>query len=249
MAAAKPTRRRTRSTPKTSDHVRQWTVRALHTRALSTSLPKLVHNVLNAAVECIDESIPKSRRNVLREVFDGLRDGAHAAALAGSAAAREVRERSRSVANKIAPNAAKRIQAANDELLAAVRSFARSSSLQVREELDALTARAERTAPKVTAAARNAAKAADGRVIDLAGETAEAGVRVARRTASAAMMTAGGFLEGLAEALSPRSRAPAATRTTKRTKRSASRAGKRKPQTVRAKKQRRAGGRRASRRD
>ena len=120
------------------------------------------------------------------------------------------------MAGKTLPTAVKRINAANEELLGAVRSFAVKSSKHVRDELDALVARAERTAPKVAASARKTVKAADGRLIELSEETARAGVRVARRAAGALAMGASGLLEGIAESMAPKKR-PASAGKTKKT--------------------------------
>ena len=189
------------------DRVRELSVGAFRDRKLSMSdVPKLVHEVLHGAAQAVDESIPKSNRNVLREVFDGLSEGVHAIASAGSTSASELRGRAPAATGKNASHAAARIRAANDEFLGAVKSFAGQTSKQVREELDTLVARAERTRPKVADSAKKAAKAADGRLIELSAEAADAGVRVVRRAAGALAMGAGGFLEGLAEAISPKNR-------------------------------------------
>lgn len=198
------------------DRVRELSVGVLRDRKLSPGdVPKLVKEVLEGAVEGVDSSIPKSSRSVLREVFDGLSEGVHAIASAGSAAASDVRERGRAITGKNVPDAAKRIRAANDEFLGAVKAFAGKTSKQVREELDALVARAEKTGPKVAGSARKVADAADGRLIELSGETARAGVRVARLAAGALAMGAGGFLEGLAEAITPKGPATAAAKQTR----------------------------------
>ncbi len=189
------------------DRVRELSVGAFRDRKLSLSdLPKLVHEVLHGAAQAVDESIPKSNRNVLREVFDGLSEGVHAIASAGSASVGEIRGRAPAETSKNASHAAARIRAANDDFLGAVKSFAGQTSKQVRVELDSLVARAERTRPKVADSAKKAAKAADGRLNELSGEAADAGVRVVRRAAGALAMGAGGFLEGLAEAIAPKDR-------------------------------------------
>ncbi len=158
------------------DRVRELSVRTFRDHKLSLDdLSKLVHDVLEGAVEGVDESIPGSGRNVLREVFDGLSEGVHAIASAGSAAASDVSDRGQAIAGKNATDAAKRIRAANEEFLGAVKSFAGKTSKEVREELDSLVSRAERTAPKVAGSVRKAADAADGRLVELSGETARAG--------------------------------------------------------------------------
>lgn len=215
MAAKKTKARRTRTSTTTGDagnRVRALTVRTLKTGKPSVSLSRLVHDVLGAAVEGVDQSIPRSKRSALREVFEGLREGVHTVASEGSAAVREASARTRQIADKDLSKAAGRIRAANDEFFGAVRSFASTSSKHVREELDALIDRAARTGPKLAGSARRAAKGIDGRVVELSGETARAGVSAVRRAASAIATGAGGFLEGVAEVIAPRGAATARRR-------------------------------------
>jgi hypothetical protein len=181
---------------------RDLSLKEFRDRKLSlTDLPTLVNEVLERAVNEVDSSIPKSRGNVLREVFDGLAEGVDAIASAGSAAAGGVRKRTQAIAS---PDATRRVRAANREFLDSVKSFAHRTSGHVRDELDALVARAERTGPKVAGSARKVANAADGRLIELSGEAASAGVRAARRAASALAMGASGLFEGLAGSMAPR---------------------------------------------
>src|SRR5437899_4478549 len=80
------------------DRVRELSVRAFRDRNLTLSdVPKIVHEVLDGAVRGIDKSIPSSSSNVLREVFDGLSEGVHAVAAAGSAVASGVRGRAKAI--------------------------------------------------------------------------------------------------------------------------------------------------------
>ncbi|HWA97424.1 MAG TPA: DUF6781 family protein [Pirellulales bacterium] len=189
------------------DRVRKLSIAALRDRNLSMSdISKLVHEVLEGAVEAVNKSIPASSRNVLREVFDGLSDGVRAIASAGSATATEARKQSQAMMDKNVSAVTKRIRAANTDFLTAVKNFAKKTSRDMQKELDVLVARAERTGPKVAASMRKTATAADGRLMELSGETARAGIRVARRAAGALAMGAGGALEGLAEAITPKSR-------------------------------------------
>jgi hypothetical protein len=182
--------------PAVRDRVRALSIATFRDRKLSLSdVPKLVQEVLEGAVATVDKSIPASSRNVLREVFDGLSDGVKAIASAGSTTVD-----------------AKRMLAADADFLGAVKKYAGKASKEVRKELEALVARAERTGPKVADSVRKTAKAADGRLLELTGETARAGVRVVRRAAGALAMGAGGFLEGLAEAITPQGRPTTAKR-------------------------------------
>jgi hypothetical protein len=205
------------------DHIRKLSIAAFRDHRLSfKDISKLVTEVLEGAVESIDKSIPASRRNVLREVFDGLSEGVHTIASAGNRAIDEVRK-GQVVASKNIKVVAKRVRDANADLLKAVGNFARKTSRDVRTELDTLVAGAERTAPKIVKAGRKAVKATDGRMMELGSETARAGVRVVRRSVAGIAMGAGGLMEGLAEVVAPR-RQPAASRKSKSTRTSTPRA-------------------------
>lgn len=199
------------------DRVRELSVRAFKERNLSLNdVPKVVHDVLNGAVEGIDKSIPASGRSVLREVFDGLSEGVRTVAAAGSEAFQTVTGRAKAVMNKNVPDAAERVRAANGEFLDAVRTFAGKTTKQVREDLDAMVDNAQKTGPKVAKSVRGAAKAAEGRMLELSGETARASFGAARRAVGAFAMGAGGFLEGLAEAVTPRTEPAPRDKTSRR---------------------------------
>lgn len=187
------------------DRVRELSVAAFRDGKLSLGdLSKFVNEVLEGAVETVDQSIPASSKNVLREVFTGLSEGVHAVSSAGSAAVKDVRRRGEAISARSVSTATKHISEANAEFLAAVKRFAGKTSKQAREELNALVAQAEKLGPKVAGSAQKAAKASKGRLLELSGETARAGVRVVRSTAGGMAMAAGGFLEGLAEAITPK---------------------------------------------
>jgi hypothetical protein len=188
------------------DRVRNLSVEAFRDHKLPLdAVPRVVREVLDGAVKGVDESTPRSRRNVLREVFDGLSDGVHAVASAGSAVIDESRERVRAVTGKKnRQGAGRRAKDANTDFLGAVRDFADRASKSVREELESLADHAERTGPKVADSVRSAGKAADGRWLELSGESAQAGAKMARSAARNLAMGAGGFFEGLGEVLAPR---------------------------------------------
>jgi hypothetical protein len=112
------------------DRIRDLSVKALRDRSLSRrDVSKLVHDAFGGAMEGVDQSIPRAGGNVLREVFEGLREGVNAVASAGSGAVRGAKARGTAVAKKDAPAAAKRIRAANEEFLGAVGMWLFFSSL------------------------------------------------------------------------------------------------------------------------
>lgn len=211
------------------DRVRSLTVKALRDRNFGMKdVSKVVGDVLNGASQGLEDAVPKSQKNVLRQVFDGLNEAVDAAAGAGMSAARSARDRGERVVKKDAPAAARQVRQANDQFLSAAGSFARKLSGEMKEELQELVAKARRATPKVKSGVRSAATAADGRLIELGGETVRTGAKVARRTVGGVMMAAGGLLEGLADSINPptgRSQ-PAASNPKKSTTRSKKRTRK-----------------------
>lgn len=202
-------RSKTASEATLRDHVREISVGAFRDRKFSLrDVKSLVHEVLDGTVESFESSIPKSSKSVLRQVFDGLHDGVHAAASAASHAASDAGARAREAAGHDAPAAAKRIGQAKEEFLGAVRSFAGKASKHVRDELHDLADRAEKTGPKISAAARKTAKAVDGRWGELSQESAKAGGKIARRTVRAAASGASGFFQGIADSTKSKTAAP-----------------------------------------
>ncbi len=186
------------------DRVKDLTVRALRERRVRRGeVSKLVHEVLDGASKGLDASIPSSHRSVLRRVFEGLSDAVGEAASAGTGAARDLRRRGAAIAKREVPAAARRVRAANEEFLHTAGLFARRLSGEAREELESLVRRSRRAGAAVGTSAREVAHAADGRLLELTGETARAGFAAVRRAASGIAMAAGGLLEGLAEVAAP----------------------------------------------
>ncbi len=176
----------------TRDRVRKLTVDALRGGLSRDKVSAVVHDVLHGASEAVDNAVPASRESVLRRVFEGLGDAVDAVADAGAKTAKSAQQRGRAVA------------AANEDLLHAVSGFADRASSEVGDELRELVERAKRTGGKVGESARGAARAADGRLVELTGETARAGMSVARRAAGEISMAASGLLEGLGQVMMPR---------------------------------------------
>jgi hypothetical protein len=189
---------------KVRDRVRELTAQGLQLKAPKRGqIAGLVNEVLEGVTEGLERALP-SRRSVLREVYGGLSEAVHTAALAGAGAARSVRERGKTVAGRMAPAAARRVRAANAELVGAVRKFAGKMSGEVKEELEGLARRARRTGRAVAKSAKGSLRAADGRLMELTSETSRAGVAAARSMVGDMAMAAGGVFEGLAEAAQPR---------------------------------------------
>lgn len=186
------------------EHARDLTIRMFGDKKFGRKdLSKVVGTVLHDAVEGVRDAAPKSQKSVLREVFGGLSDAVTITAHAGVGAAKDAKTRGEKVLKHDATSATKRVREAHGEFLDAVSSFSRKLTGEVREEMTGLVAQARKTAPKVSAAAGDAVRAADGRLVELGGEAVRTGAKVARKTIGGVMLAAGGLLEGLAESISP----------------------------------------------
>ncbi len=195
------------------DRVRDLTVRTIRDRSVGLKdLSKVVDQVLDGAKQGVHDAVPQSQRNVLKQVLDGLGDAASVAARSGAGAIRDARARGETIAKKDAATAARQVREAHEDFLKAAGTFARRLTGEMREEVEDLVARARRAGPKIRTAAGTAASAADGRLLELGGEAARAGARMARSAIGGLMMATGGLLEGLAESITPakpRAAAPA----------------------------------------
>jgi hypothetical protein len=201
------------------DRVKDLTMRAIRDRGLAMKeVSKVVGEVLHGASQGLKDAVPQSQKSVLRQVFNGLEEAVETTAKAGLGAAKSVQARGERVIKRDAPAAARQVREANNHFLTATSTFARKLSGEMKEELKELVARARRTGPKVGSAARAAAKAADGRLMELGGETVRAGTTVARRTIGGVMMATGGMMEGIAESINPKPKSAAVKPARKKTR-------------------------------
>lgn len=202
------------------DRVRKAAADAFRGKGLTfRHLNQVVAEVLDEVSEEVRSAIPEDRRNKLRQVFDGLGDAVSSAAAAGQKAVRDTRAHASKLVAEDAPAAGRRIREANDQFLDAVGGFASRAAGEIGSELDDLVRSARRAGPRVMDGVQAAARAAsESRVTELAGETAKAGARFARRAAHDIAMAAGGLMEGLADAITPPQRKAPTSRTASRPK-------------------------------
>lgn len=195
------------------DRIRELTARALRGRVpRGGEVSGLVNEVLEGATEGIDQSVPDSPRSVLRQVYEGMSEAVQAVSSAGRRAVKSAAGRGQRIVSRDVPAARRGLRTANDEFLGAVSRFAERVSGEARDELNELVRRARLATPGVVDPARDAAKAADGHLLELTGEAARAGVSLIRRAASGLAMAAGGLIEGIGEAVRPAAKPRAARR-------------------------------------
>ena len=107
------------------------------------------------------------------------------------------------------------------QVLDSIGRAGKSLGAAARIELDAAVHEARKAATTIEAAASTARQAAEGRLGELSRETTDSSVRAARRAVSSILEGAGGFFEGLADAVkepAPPARKPPAAAVTKSTR-------------------------------
>jgi hypothetical protein len=205
MAAKQPssTARQAQDTARDGSNVREriskLTTDALRDRKLRLSdLPGLAAEVMDGAVMGIKEAVPQDQGNVLRQVVDGLGDAYYAAANAATGAVKSARKHGSEFVNKDVKGTARDVKNIQEEVFDTVGAFGHRLSDELSRELKSVVSRAKRAGSAAGPSVRGAAGAADGRLVELTGEVASAGAKVAKHAAGSVMLAASGLLEGLA---------------------------------------------------
>lgn len=189
--------------------VHELTLRAVRDNDLSLQdIPRLAREVVEGAAEGIDKAMPSSQHSVLRQVVHGLTDAAAAAAKAATATSRSAVDRGAHLLRADGKRTAHELRDLEHRLLDSISRAGKSLGAAARAELDVAVREAREAGGKISTAASTARRAADGRLGELGRETADSGARAVRRAVGSILQGAGGFLEGLADAVgSPAPRA------------------------------------------
>lgn len=188
----------------TRQRIRNLAVQAMRDRDLSPAdIRKLVNDSLSGAAKTINHEIPAARRKAMRDAFEGLRDAFASVASAGKNTARSAQKRGQDIADHTIPAAKRKIAAANEEFLGAVSSFAKKTSTELGEELEALVRRARKAGRNVAESASSAGKVATRNAGPMAADAGRAGWTLARRAAEQISLAASGLLEGIGQLLAP----------------------------------------------
>ncbi len=145
--------------------------------------------------------MPRAQGSVLRQVVGGLTDAAAAAAKAATTTAKSAADRGAQFIKSDASRTAKDLEELEHKLLDSISRAGKSLGSAARLELDAAVEEARRAGTKIRTAAKNIRESSDGRLVELGRETADSSVRAARRTIGSILQGAGGFFEGLADAV------------------------------------------------
>lgn len=159
------------------------------------NMPRMVRDVLSGAVDAVDRNIPKSRNNVLREVFDGLSQGINTVNRTGAAILNGRGKKGRGSRG----NGRSGRRDTHNDFLEAVSSFASRASRPVREELNSLVDRSSGSRGTRNDGGSNGRSRRKGEhsMMEDAADSVRAGVRSARRTADEMVDAAGDFVNGV----------------------------------------------------
>jgi len=193
-----------KSSENTRQRIRNMAVSAMRDRDLSAAdIRKLVNDSLSGAAKTINHEVPAARRRAMRDAFEGLRDAFGAVAAAGTNTGKSAKRRGKDIADHALPAAKRKILAANDEFLGAVSSFAKKTSTELGEELEALVRRARKAGRSVADSASTAGKVAAKNAGPMASDAGRAGWSLARKAAEQVALAASGLLEGIGQLLAP----------------------------------------------
>ena len=217
--------------------VRTLTLQALRDGDLSMGeVPGLVKEILHGAAAGLDKAVPRSHRNVLRQVVDGLGDAVAAAASSTKKAARSFTQRGSKFVKRDVKRTTRELQQVEEQFLDAVQRAGRSMGRAARDEIDLIVAEGRRAGTSIRPGLRQTVKAADGRLLDLGRESAAASLRAMRAGVRTLLRGASGALEGVSDALAPSpSRSANPPRGRKKASKSTTRTQKRKGSSTRTK--------------
>ncbi len=214
-------------------------VRALEGSLDREKLTKTIAQVMSGVGESLGEVIPEQRGNVLRQVFDGLADAGASAAEAAQQSVEHARSRGSRFTKGELTHLMERLKTLEHSFLIAVGNAKDELAEQARREWDDLTREARRAGTAIAPAAQSALKAADGHALELAKETAKAGLKAAKTLAGDVALGVSGLLSGVGEKLKKKpakAKKPARALAKKKpAKRAVARPGRRKAGRIRVK--------------
>lgn len=194
-----------RKTPKQSEkdvrqRVHQLTLKALRDGDMTLrDIPKLAQQFIEDAAAGLNNAVPQSGRNVLRQVVDGLTDAAEATVHSTKKAVTSMASRGSTFVKHDAARTVKDLRNLEGDFISALEHAGKSLKGAAKDELDSIVHHARNAGTRIRPAAQSALKAADGHLFELGKEAAGASARAARSAVSSVLHGASGLLQGLGE--------------------------------------------------
>lgn len=203
MAKKTKTRQRKAAKPKNiQKRVRDLTLEAISERNLSLDhLSDLANAVLDSATSAMKNILPTSRKNVLRQVLNGIDDAWAATAKASVASVRHARQYGLRLAKQDLTHLGKRLGSLEQEFIKTIDVHAKRIGGDLGNELNSLTKQVRKAGTQIRPAAAAARKAITSHGALLAKEVAQVGTKAGKQALRSALLTAGGLLEGAGKGL------------------------------------------------
>jgi len=183
-----------------SGRVRELVVEFVEDRGFSQEkLQDVASNVMEGAVEGVSSLKPDQRESVLREVIDGLSQGFQVAANATRLAFEETHSRGRAFAKEDIDRTISDLRTLNSMFVNTVTSTLERTGNEAVEQTKGLYEHAKRTGSAMQPSIQSAIDAAMRDPINLAKESAKAGVAGTRLAAGMLLQSMSGFLQGAAD--------------------------------------------------
>jgi polyhydroxyalkanoate synthesis regulator phasin len=221
-ATSAPTRKKAKPAPhkriSMRERVHDLTLKAVRDGELKLrDLPRLAQEVIEEAASGLNNAVPQSSRNVLRQVVDGLTDATAATAKSTRAAVTSMTRRGAQFVSHDASKTIRELRDLEGDFITALQHAGKSLKGAAKDEMDAIVKHARRAGTKIRPATQSALKAADGHMLELTRETAKAGVRATRSALTNMLHGASGLLQGLGDAVGePRRASPKRKASTRR---------------------------------
>jgi polyhydroxyalkanoate synthesis regulator phasin len=196
------------------ERVHELTLKAVRDGELTIrDLPKLAQEVIEEAAAGLNNAVPQSSRNVLRQVVDGLTDTAAATIRSTRSAVTSMTRRGEQFVSHDAVKTIKDLRDLEGNFITALQKAGKSLRGAAKDEMNTIVKHARRAGTRIRPAAKSALTAADGHILELTKETAKAGVRVTRSALSTMLHGASGLLQGLGDVVSEPKRAAPSRKT------------------------------------
>jgi hypothetical protein len=200
------------------EQVHNLTIKALRDRDMKLrDIPKFAQQFIENAAAGLNNAVPASSRNVLRQVVDGLTDAATATVHSTKSVVASTTKRGTQFVKHDAVRTVKDLKTIEEEFVKALGRAGRQLTGAAKEELDAIVRHSRRAGTRIRPAAKSVLKAADGHLLQLGKETAGASGRIARSAVSGVLQGASGLLQGLGEVVDYKRERPAAKKRASRT--------------------------------
>lgn len=184
------------------ERVRKLVVQTIEQRHLSfEELNHVAKDVLEGAASGVKQATPKEKESVLRAVIDGLADSYNIAANATKLALEEANGKRKTFAEEDLKRIVRELRVLDERFIRMVSHTTKRTWGMMTDETATLRDHVERAAKSIRPSMESALREAGSHPIDLANESASAGIKATRQTAGVLLQAVSGLLQGASDVL------------------------------------------------